>query len=188
MIRKSQKVQQRNMFRVMLVDFINMEHELILLADKIDWEYFAKELTPFYSEVGRPALPIRLMVGSLLLKRLYNLGDETLAEAWVLNPYMQYFCGMTFFEHKFPCDPSSFVHFRNRIGEAGVEKIFAHTVHLHGEKAQEKQALSDTTVQENNTTFPTDAKLAKRIIDKCNEIASKMESINDKVISVYPNN
>lgn len=173
MIRKSQKVQQRNMFRVMLVDFINMEHELILLADKIDWEYFAKELTPFYSEVGRPALPIRLMVGSLLLKRLYNLGDETLAEAWVLNPYMQYFCGMTFFEHKFPCDPSSFVHFRNRIGEAGVEKIFAHTVHLHGEKAQEKQALSDTTVQENNTTFPTDAKLAKRIIDKCNEIASK---------------
>lgn len=173
MIRKSQKVQQRNMFRVMLVDFINMEHELILLADKIDWEYFAKELTPFYSEVGRPALPLRLMVGSLLLKRLYNLGDETLAEAWVLNPYMQYFCGMTFFEHKFPCDPSSFVHFRNRIGEAGVEKIFAHTVHLHGEKAQEKQALSDTTVQENNTTFPTDAKLAKRIIDKCNEIASK---------------
>ncbi|MEZ4907567.1 MAG: hypothetical protein R2771_08005 [Saprospiraceae bacterium] len=31
--------------------------------------------------------------------------------------------------------------------------------------------LSDTTVQENNTTFPTDAKLAKQIIDKCNKIA-----------------
>jgi IS5 family transposase len=31
--------------------------------------------------------------------------------------------------------------------------------------------LSDTTVQENNTTFPTDAKLCKTVIDKCNKIA-----------------
>jgi IS5 family transposase len=33
--------------------------------------------------------------------------------------------------------------------------------------------LSDTTVQENNTTFPTDAKLCKKVIDKCNKIAKK---------------
>jgi IS5 family transposase len=33
--------------------------------------------------------------------------------------------------------------------------------------------LSDTTVQENNTTFPTDAKLCKKVIDKCNKIADK---------------
>jgi hypothetical protein len=28
---------------------------------------------------------------------------------------------MSFFEHKFPCDPSDFVHFRKRIGEEGVQ-------------------------------------------------------------------
>ena len=33
--------------------------------------------------------------------------------------------------------------------------------------------LSDTTVAENNTTFPTDAKLTKKIIDKCNKIAQR---------------
>ena len=33
--------------------------------------------------------------------------------------------------------------------------------------------LSDTTVQENNVTFPTDAKLAKKIIDKVNQISQK---------------
>ncbi|MCB4234408.1 hypothetical protein LDL59_02905 [Kaistella anthropi] len=33
--------------------------------------------------------------------------------------------------------------------------------------------LSDTTVQENNTTFPTDAKLCKKVIDYCNKIAEK---------------
>jgi len=113
------------------------------------------------------------MVGSLLLKHYYNLGDETLAKQWVMNPYMQYFCGHRHFEHKFPCDPSDFVHFRKRIGKEGIEKIFKHTVELHGEKVKSKQLLSDTTVQENNITYPTDSKLAKKIIDKCNKIAEE---------------
>src|SRR5690606_16421517 len=93
---------------------------------------------------------------------------------WIRDPYMQYFCGRTHFEHRFPFDPSDFVHFRKRIGEKGVEKIFTYSVLIHGEKAHEKQVLSDTTVQENNTTFPTDAKLAKTVIDKCNSLAKRM--------------
>ncbi len=82
---------------------------------------------------------------------------------------------MAYFEYKFSCDPSDFVHFRHRIGEKGVAKIFAYSVNLFGKAAKEKVNLSDTTVSENNTTFPTDAKLAKKIIDKCNEIAKKAE-------------
>lgn len=107
------------------------------------------------------------------------MGDETLAQAWAMNPYMQYFCGMAHFEHKFPCDPSDFVHFRKRIGKVGVEKIFAYSVLIHGKSAKEKVTLSDTTVAENNTTFPTDAKLANKIIDKCNAIAQR-ENINQR--------
>ena len=118
-------------------------------------------------------MPLRLMVGSLMLKRIYNLGDETLCEAWIRDPYMQYFCGMAHFEHKFPCDPSDFVHFRKRLGKAGIEKIFTYSVLLHGKEAKEKSTLSDTTVAENNTTFPTDVKLAKKIIDNCNHIAQR---------------
>ncbi|MCB4235721.1 transposase [Kaistella anthropi] len=57
---------------------------------------------PLYSKTGNPSHPIRFMVGCLLLKHLYNLGDETLASAWIMNPYMQYFCGRVFFEHQFP--------------------------------------------------------------------------------------
>lgn len=112
------------------------------------------------------------MVGCLLLKHLYNLGDETLASAWIMNPYMQYFCGRVFFEHQFPCDPSNFVHFRKRIGEKGIEKIFSYSVRMHDAKTSTSNfVLSDTTVQENNTTFPTDAKLCKKVIDYCNKIA-----------------
>lgn len=170
---KSPNQQQRNLYRLLLLDFIDIKHELVLLANTIDWQYFEEEFSSLYSNTGKPAMPIRLMVGSLMLKRIYNLGDETLAEAWVRDPYMQYFCGVAYFEHKFPCDPSDFVHFRKRLGEKGIEKIFAYSVKLHGKDAQDKMVLSDTTVQENNTTFPTDAKLAKKVINKLNAIANE---------------
>jgi len=179
MIGKSMPQNQQNLFKPLLKEFINLNHELSLLADKIDWNYFEEEFSKFYSNTGKPAMPIRLMFGSLMLKRIYNLGDETLCEAWIRDPYMQYFCGMAHFEHKFPCDPSDFVHFRKRLGESGVEKIFAYSVLVHGKSAKEKITLSDTTVAQNNTTFPTDAKLAKKIIDKCNSIAQK-EEVNQR--------
>lgn len=106
---------QRDLFRPMLKDFIDMKHELAVLADKIDWSYFEKEFAPLYSERGAPSVPIRLMVGCLMLKHLYNLGDERLPEFWVRDVYFQYFCGGEFFEHEFPFDPSDFVHFRTRV-------------------------------------------------------------------------
>lgn len=181
MIGKLPEKGQLDLFRPMLEKFIDMNHELVLLANKIDWSYFEKEFSIFYSEKGAPSVPIRLMVGCILLKHLYNLGDERVPKVWVRDVYFQYFCGGIFFEHTFPFDPSDFVHFRNRIGDEGTAKIFAYSVTIHGDEVAKKSklVLSDTTVQENNTTFPTDAKLCKKVIDKCNKIAEQ-EGINQR--------
>jgi IS5 family transposase len=176
---KSPNQNQFNLFQPLLKEFINMEHEMVLLAERIDWKYFEDAFAPYYSNTGQPGMPIRFMVGCLMLKRVENLGDETLAKAWVTNPYMQYFCGEAHFQHEFPCDPSDFVHFRKRIGESGIEKIFAYSIKLHGKDTKSKQVISDTTVQENNISYPTDAKLAKRIIDKSAKIA-KQENITQR--------
>lgn len=46
---------------------------------------------------------------------------------------------------------------------------------LFGKKAEEPLVVSDTTVQGNNTTFPTDARLYKKVIDGCNKIARTEE-------------
>lgn len=80
----------------------------------------------------------------------------------MMTTYPQYFTGASFFEHKFPCDPSGFVHFRKRIGEAGFQKIFEHNVKMLGKKSEESLVVSDTTVQGNNTTFPTDEGCTRR--------------------------
>lgn len=172
MLGKSKNQLQTELFTPLLVSFIDLNNELALLADDIDWSFFENEFSKLYSHTGAKSMPIRLMVGCLILKNLYNLGDETLTSAWIMNPYMQYFCGESVFAHKFPCDPSDFVHFRNRIGAEGIEKIFSYSVKSHGE-IKCSYVLSDTTVQENNITYPTDSKLCKKVIDQCNDIAQK---------------
>lgn len=173
MVGKSPSRIEPELFRPQLSSFIDMNHELVLLSETIDWSYFEKEFGKLYSDKGKPSVPIRTIVGCLMLKHLYNLGDETIAKAWVRDPYMQYFTGEAFFQHKFPFDPSEFVHFRHKIGESGINKIFQYSVKLHGKDAEEKLVVSDTTVQGNNTTFPTDAKLYKKVVDGCNRIAKK---------------
>jgi IS5 family transposase len=179
MLGRIQSQFQMDMFSPLLVEFIDSNNKLCLLADDIDWSYFEKEFGNLYSHTGKKAMPIRFMVGCLMLKNLYNLGDETLVEAWVMNPYMQYFCGERVFVHQFPCDPSDFVHFRKRIGEEGIEKIFTYSVDCHGKEVKSELVVSDTTVQENNVTYPTDAKLCKKIIDQCQAIA-KRENISQR--------
>ena len=84
-------------------------------------EDFEEAFGEYYSEEGRPAKPVRLMVGLLLLKQMYDQSDEDVVERWVENPYWQQFCGMSDFQWQLPCDPSDLVYFRQRIGEQGVE-------------------------------------------------------------------
>ena len=147
-----------------LLEQINPKNPLMLLGQKIPWDFLEVELTPRYAECGRPAKPIRLMCGLLILKQLENLSDDHLMEQWVQNPYFQAFCGERSFQWKAPCASSDLAHFRKRIGEEGVEKIFQASVMLHGAAALEKEVLIDTTVQEKNITFPTDSKLLTKLV------------------------
>ena len=78
-----------------------------------------------YSSAGRPAKPIRLMCGLMVLKQMNNLSDQSIVEIWVENPHRQLFCGMRKFQFKFHCDFSELTYFRKRLGKEGAEKMFA---------------------------------------------------------------
>jgi IS5 family transposase len=176
MMKKLPERPQLEMFKTVLTSFINPEHELCLLANKIDWQGLEKEFEPLYGTTGRPSVPIRTIVGLLLLKQIYNLGDETVMQRWLENPYWQHFCGEVYFQYKLPFDPSDFVHFRKRIGEEGMKKIFKQSIDLFGAdaiKQEVKEVRIDTTVQEKNITFPTDRKLCEKAIAYFLRIAGK---------------
>ena len=154
-----------------LLQQLDPAHPLLKLAARIPWVEFEREFASLYSTTGRPAKPVRLMVGLLILKQVENLSDERIIGVWVQNPYYQAFCGMQLFQWKMPCDPSDLVHFRKRIGEKGFELIFKTSVGLHGQKALEKEVVIDTTVQEKNIAYPTDVRLQTKIILRCRKIA-----------------
>ena len=176
MLKKLPAQPQLEMFKTVLASFINPQHELCLLAKKIDWEQLEHEFAPLYGDVGRPSIPIRTIVGLLLLKQIYDLGDETVMERYIDSPYFQHFCGEIYFQYTYPFDPSDFVHFRKRIGKEGMEKIFKQSIGLFGKekvRKEVKEVRVDTTVQEKNITFPTDRKLIEKVIEHCKRIAKK---------------
>ena len=80
---------QMNFLHADLLDQLNPKQPLLKLAGSIPWDYFEAEFSPLYSPQGRPAKPIRLMVGLSILKHLENLSDEVLIQRWVRDPYQQ---------------------------------------------------------------------------------------------------
>lgn len=165
---------QFNFLGATLHEQLNPNQGLYLLSNEIDWDYFEAEFSVLYSNQGRPAHPIRLMVSLLILKSMYNLSDEKLVEEhWEMNIYFQYFSGKNHQHWGQPCAASDLVYFRKRIGEQGVQKIFKHSIDKHGKDGQDSEVSIDTTVQEKNITYPTDSKLQKKIIDRCVKIAKE---------------
>lgn len=59
--KKHKTVGSNDLFRARLDQIINLKHELVLLAGKVDWDWIDGEIAPLYSENGRPALPFRLL-------------------------------------------------------------------------------------------------------------------------------
>jgi IS5 family transposase len=151
---------------------LSRKHPLFILGNTIDWNKFDDAFSKHYCDNnGRPAKPIRMMVSLLILKHLRNLSDESVVEQWSENSYYQYFSGEKKFACGAPCEASELVHFRHRIGPEGMELIFQESIRINGRDGREDKVIIDTTVQEKNITFPTDAKLHRKIIKKCSAIA-----------------
>jgi IS5 family transposase len=176
-----QRDQQRDLFRSALSRIINSNHGLVKLAKVVEWDRLDELFGATYCpDNGRPGVSTRLMIALHYLKYTYNLSDEDVVTTWVENPYWQYFSGMKFFEHELPINPSSMTRWRKRIGEAGAEELLKETIEaglkLKAVKAfQLKRVNIDTTVQEKEIRFPTDARLYDRARQRLVDFAKDRE-------------
>jgi IS5 family transposase len=82
---------ERPLMATMRLDLaLDMNHELVRLAQTINWDAIAAEFRPMYCpNNGRPAVPTRLMAGLQLLKHTFNLSDEQVVTRWTENPYWE---------------------------------------------------------------------------------------------------
>jgi len=165
---KSSSEPQGNLFQSRLEQIINVNHPLAKLAGQIDWRSFEEEFGKLYVYGhGRPGLPTRLMVGLHYLKYAFDESDESVVERFLENPYWQYFCGLDFFQHELPLDPSSLVRWRQRVGDGGAETLLQETIAtaVRGKLLRRRDISKvnvDTTVQEKAIAFPTDARLYEK--------------------------
>lgn len=175
--KKYEPTNASDLFRSRLEQIVNMKHELVTLAGRIDWTWLDEEIAPLYSDKGRPAVESRFMLGLLLLKQIFGLSDEEVCARWAENPYFQYFTGEEFFQHEFPHERSDLSHWRKRLG-GKLELLLTESLRVaRNSGALQTKDLArvtvDTTVQPKNVTFPTDAKLLHAALKGLNRLARR---------------
>ena len=95
---------------------LNPENEWIKLAAIIPWWVFEKKYAEqFPSNTGQPACGLRQALGSQIIKEKYQFSDEMTVAHIAMNPYLQYFIGLTEFRQTVPFDPSMMSRFRQRL-------------------------------------------------------------------------
>jgi len=163
-----------------LSDIIDANHPLVKLADSIDWNSIEEDLAQAYpSTTGHPNKPIRLMVGLHYLRYMFDLSDESIVWAYIENPYYQYFCGEKVFQYTFPIDRSSMSRFRERLKKKKLYKLLQETIQSGFQTKVIKPksieyAVIDSTVQEKNIAYPTDAKLYYKGIVLLGKLAKRL--------------
>ena len=153
-----------DLFRHRLETLIDTRHELVKLSELIDWERFDARWGETFCEDGRPAIATRLIAGLHYLKHTYRLSDEQVVQRWAENPYWQYFCGESYFQHELPLNPSSLTRWRQRLGDQGLGLLLGATIDAAIEsksvkRRDLKRITVDTTVQEKAIAFPIDSRL-----------------------------
>jgi IS5 family transposase len=54
------------------------------LTSYIKWDALEKEFSPYFEkEDGKPAKPVRLITGIMILQHMYKLSDEAVVARWV---------------------------------------------------------------------------------------------------------
>ena len=69
-----------------LDQIINMKHELVQLAGKIDWDWIDCEIAPLYSDTGRPGIATQSSSGSFCSSTSTVCPTKGCASIWVYDP------------------------------------------------------------------------------------------------------
>ena len=95
---------------------LSQDNRWVIMADLVPWEEFEQEYAQNFSlEMGAPALPFRVALGSLIIKKKLGISDRETVEQIKENPYLQYFIGRSDYSNEAPFDSSLLVRFRERI-------------------------------------------------------------------------
>ena len=166
---------------------LNPEHELLVLARKLDWHAIHKTVRAYHKLTGREAKDSRLVVGLLILKHRFDISDERVVAGLKENLYWRVFCGLHgqigLQRHVSIVNPSSLTKFRNRLGPVGIRRI-EHVIRkqLVEDGSIDPQSMYiDTTAQEKNVAYPVDTHLLNKAQERLRKGIKKLNRLGLKV-------
>jgi len=121
---ESEKQQKLEDFYMPFGGHLNEENRWVILSKKVPWKKMENEYKEKLgnADIGAPAKPLRMALGSLIIKEKLQISDREVVEQIRENPYLQFFVGMEGYEDKAPFDSSMMVHFRKRLDGELIQK------------------------------------------------------------------
>lgn len=139
------------------------------------WREIEEMLANLFADRGRNAIPVRHIVGALIIQADKNLSDRETIETIMETPMLQYFLGLDDYLMEPLFDFSLLSKYRKRLG-VDVAKEMIDTLLTHHkvispvedeEEITHQGSMSiDATVAPVNITYPTDLKLLNTVREK----------------------
>jgi transposase, IS5 family len=162
---------------------------LLELANIIDWELLYHIIMPDLMKtrsgcwrVGRK-LQLRTHLGAMILQSMHNETDRATEERLKYDVRWQVFCGKTIVSKWRAPDHTKIEEFRNRFSPQTHHAIGEFVLRI-AKKAgftHSKWMDMDSTVQEANITYPSDANLMVKVIRKAAIAAEELSRIGPSI-------
>lgn len=179
---------------------VKEEHPLLQLSSMLDWQALSNIVLPDLQSttaggkwwLGRKLI-LRLHLGAYMLQQLYNKTDRQIEYDIKDNAAFQLFCGRQIVSKWHFPDHTKIEEFRSRLSPDTQQKI-ANTIASRAVKlgfAKPNNVDIDSTVQEANMSYPSDATLLcklstkiKKVVDYVNKNISPFNSIRAMIVDL----
>lgn len=182
---------------------MNPENRWVKKAATIPWDEIEDRYADLFpSKTGKPAKPLRMALGSLIIQKQYGYSDRELVEQITENPYYQFFIGLSGYQQEAPYVPSLLVEFRKRLTDEVLGEINEMIIsHKHpddpgpggtpGGPSHDDTSSEESSTKPNSGTMMLDATCAPQYIEfpqdinLLNEARENLEEIIDTICYEY---
>lgn len=163
---------------------VSAKHPLIVLANALDWVALCGIILPDLKKTAKGCwwlgrrLHLRTHLGAFILQSLLKESDRGMEERVRDTPVLQVFMGKGVVPGWHAPDHTKIEEFRSRISPEAAQKLGFLVV----TQAKELGFASlewmdiDSTVQEANISYPSDARLMKKLSEKCHSVIEHLRS------------
>lgn len=170
---------------------VSPTHPLLHLAQVIPWPTLAALVLPDLKRstakgkwwLGRK-LKLRIHLGALLLRWLYNFTDRQVEWGLKDNAAYQLFCGWGSVEQWHAPDHTKIEEFRSRLSPETQRRLATEVaVWATALGFADPAAMDiDSTVQEANIAYPSDAHLMRKLAQKCGKVLAWIKQAKKRYV------